>query len=963
MLSNNAPDLLVDGSPAADRTSRVLVLAAAVALLGSCLLTSPSRFSEKHHQDTSLFKHVVSGLALGGAFPTARGVEIRNLMFYSGAAVLALIAALRLVSTDRRPRASLDDLLDFRRRASSPYFWLLLLVLASVLSSVFSVSPDICKGKTVMRFLHLAWWWPLAALLAPRHAVRLAVALCTALGLTAAVGLWYYAARNAPGTRLQYPIGNELWLAACLLPGPFVLLGLFIEQLRGPRASWRWPYILGMVAALGAILAAMILTESRSGAVGFIAGAFAVLCLAARKTLRRVTLLIALCVAIGGALWMQSLRTSGVMGQRAHSIRARLNYEWPYALTLALQKPVLGWGDGAYSMLAGQYARQDQLDDPNTLSFDEWSWPGRAHNEFLQTLADLGIVGMLAFAAAIVVTLWRALQYCDRTRAETDRPTHRWIVIGLGGALVALVFEECGSPALREPGLPPIFLTVWAALWALVRSQQPAFEPVPEDKPLGNVTLRMGGVVTGIAAVILGYFAVQDWRGALARQRAVVGLAEGRYDDVITQADLAGGLMLDPFQQLLGRLHAIRGRSLKFDTILADSEAPPTDEDIAIAQQALVRLNQLTIAAPRFLQSARLRAGLSRNLSLAHQRRGESVLASEYQSACADAWERHRADEPFRLDVIAQLWMVKPEAHTLERLGWLRCFLRRGGVEPGFLQLFRRLSQREDLGRILSDLHNVAEQDLQQPSSQWRDRLAPETFRVLALANALTNRPEEAAGLAGKAIELYEKAGPRLFAAHATAIYEMVSYRFNAEPMQNIEESLDLLAWAQTIRASRVNKSTPLPGSFGRARLYLLLSAGREVEAEKQLEILDEQAATIPLPIRMAQAYVTLAGQFATVPRHAAHALNWARRATELAPKFLDGHALLVRLFLSLGEDTDGLGAAKRVIEVAGDAQTAYSHLRIAHQQFPGSPIWDELRRQYPDFPLSPAPTTQAGPG
>ena len=237
-----SPELLVDDSPAARRTSIALAVVAAIALFGNCLLTSPRAFSQAHQQDSSLLKIVVGALALtgpdssAGAFPTYRGVEIRNLFFFLGAAALALIAAFRLVSTDRRPRATGDDLLDFRRRAASPYFWWLILLLVSVLSSTFSHAPDVCKGQSIMRFLALAWWWPLAALLAPRQVARLSGALVAALGLTAAVGLWYYAERNRPGTALSYPVGNELWFGACLLPGVFVALGLFFAtpELRRP---------------------------------------------------------------------------------------------------------------------------------------------------------------------------------------------------------------------------------------------------------------------------------------------------------------------------------------------------------------------------------------------------------------------------------------------------------------------------------------------------------------------------------------------------------------------------------------------------------------------------------------------------------------------------------------------------------------------------------------------------------
>ncbi|MEE8386871.1 MAG: O-antigen ligase family protein, partial [Dehalococcoidia bacterium] len=399
MQPDSSPDLLVDGSPASRHTSTALIIVAAFALFGNCLLNSPRAFSERHHNDTSLLKPVVAALGLGGLFPTARGVEIRSLFFYTGAAALALIAAIRLASSSHRPRISGDDLLHLRRRATGPYFWWCLLLLTSVLSSFFSHAPEVCKGQTIIRFLHLAWWWPLAALLAPQHVRRLAAILLTALSLTAGLGIWYYLKRNAPGTRLQYPIGNELWLAACLLPGLFVAGGLLIGRLRVPSGGGReggppgpgvsvaalpWVRLAGLLLALGVILAALMLTRSRSAAVALVAGSFAFIAFAAGKTTRRIVVLVALLLAIGVAAWIQDLRTDGIMGRRAHSIRARLNHEWPYALTLFFGKPVVGSGDGAYALLAGQLGRNDQLDDPAVMAFNERSWIGHAHNEYLQ---------------------------------------------------------------------------------------------------------------------------------------------------------------------------------------------------------------------------------------------------------------------------------------------------------------------------------------------------------------------------------------------------------------------------------------------------------------------------------------------------------------------------------------------------------------------------------------------------
>ncbi len=977
MQPDSSTDLLVDDSPGASRTSTALILVAALALLGNCLLNSPSAFSAAHETDTSLLKPVVTALALGGAFPTARGVELHSLIFYTGAAVLALIAAIRLASSTYRPRLSGNDLLDLRRRAASPYFWWCLLLLVSVLSSYFSHAPEVCKGQTVIRFLHLAWWWPLAALVVPQHGRRLATLLLTVLGLTAALGVWYYLARNAPGTRLRHPIGNELWLAACLLPGLFVAFGLLIGRLRSPSAgnaegggqggasvgAWPMVRLAALAVAVCTIIAALYFARSRSALVGLAAGAFAFIALSLTKTVRRIVVLVALLLALGAAVWIQDLRSEGVMGRRAHSIRARLNHEWPYALTLFFSKPVAGNGDGAYALRAGQFGREDQLDDPAVMAFDERSWIGHAHNEYLQLLADLGVVGALAFVAALVLTIYRALQFCDRTRDDREAFSNRWLVIGLAGALIALAFEEGSSMAFREPGLPPIFLTVWAALWVLVRGQQRAPEPKSEDRRLGNLTLRLGGVGVGVCAVILGYFGVQDWRAARAIYETDLSLRAGDYTQAMTLGDFAAGNLLDPFRNIIAQRQAVLARSGEFARRLADSKLPPTNEDLAFAQNALGRLTQLDDAAPRFLGSARLRAELSRNLASAHRRRGESGLEREALRDALQALQQHQADEPFRIDVVELLWLAKRDGHSVERLEWLRCLLRGGGADQRFMRMFRELLDRADFVMVVNDLFNVAIEDQEQPPDKWMDPLSPETFRIAALSKALTGELEEATSLARTAVTMYQEAGPRLFAAHAAALNEMVGYDFRSSPTARTEDNLILLAEAQTILSSPAEADQALPGALGQTRLQLLLGAGREEEAQEQLAKLDPQG--VVSAEQLAESYAGLAALFANRPQHLNRAINWAQQAIRLAPDQPHAHGVLVRLLLhraALDQDATAAGrfhdqaleSARRFLELLPDRQAGLKYLGNLQAQYPASPMWAELRRLYPQLPAPP---------
>lgn len=962
------------------RISLILAGITAAALIANCLLTSPPRFSQQQREDISLLRPVVNALALGGAFPTARGVEIRNLCFYVGAALLTLLAGFRLVSARIQPSMAADDLFDLRSRAAGPLFWWGVMLMVSVVTSAFAHAPDVCKGQVIIHFLFFAWWWPLALLLAPRHVRALSAVLIGAMAATAAVGIWYFSARTEPGwvsalasmslpkLRLKYPIGNELWFGACLLPAIFIGLGLLAGHSRSGATSKHGdgdeakptptkrsrclPALLAVIVALVVIGVALFLTRSRSAAVGLAAGCVGLAFLAIPRKGRPGVVLVGLLLAIAGAWYVQHLRVAGVMGQRAHSVRARLNYEWPYALTLFFRKPIGGYGDGCYAMLAGQLARDDQLKDPSVIAVEE-DWTVHAHNEWLELLADIGLVGAVSFLLAIVMTLFVAVRFCDRLRGDSAHHAERWLAMGLAAALIGMAFEEGSDVAIRQPGFAPIFLTVWGVLWALVRSARPVAEPEHDAPRLGLAIVKLTGGVAMIAAVVLAYYGVQDWRAARARFETESRLKAGRFAEAIAWADFAGNYALDPFQKLSARMLAVRARSGAFAQRLAASDAAPSDETMDLAREARIRLHRLNLAAPRFLGVSRLAWELSLNTATAYHRRDDDQTAAEFHDNYVRWLEQNRADEPFRIGLVQRLWREKPGASPIERLTWLRCLIRRGPMDSRFLQLVRSFGRVPGAAVVMNDLLSVALQDHGRPVSQWSDQLSPETLRIAALADDWSGHPPEAVKLARQADEMYARAGGRLFAAHAAAVQELVRYEFHVDPIADTDQRLKELARAQTLLAGPTDPSAPLPDGLGQTRLRILLAAGQEREAKAQLEAMNPTDHS-PMSEQLARAYVSLAEVFAYLGRHVDLASQWARRAAQLAPDLADASDVQTRLCLQQGDDKAALVAARRFIETSPKRKQAFALLQQAEARWPGSSIWADLRRQYPDYPPSP---------
>src|SRR5690606_691734 len=118
---------------------------------------------------------------------------------------------------------------------------------------------------------------------------------------------------------------------------------------------------------------------------------------------------------------------------RDASMRVRI-YGWDYALRLAWDQPLLGHGQGGYLTLAQQMLPDDLERDPAALNP---GLMGHAHNEWLEVLADLGIIGLSLQAAVLLCTFmagWSAL------RGQAD-PWRQGALTALMASLVALTVE------------------------------------------------------------------------------------------------------------------------------------------------------------------------------------------------------------------------------------------------------------------------------------------------------------------------------------------------------------------------------------------------------------------------------------------------------------------------------------------------------------------------------------------
>ena len=204
-----------------------------------------------------------------------------------------------------------------------------------------------------------------------------------------------------------------------------VALGFAVESALHVRRSWghrRFGWVaLGDPAGVSTIrrsAAAMVLmvgllaSHSRGGLLAFGAASLALVALLRRG--RALLLPLVAAIVVIGLFWVDVGATRAAFETRG--LRQSRFALWADALRMFPQFPVLGAGFNAFGTSYTQYQ-----------TIERYEWYGEAHNEYLQALLDLGIVG----AALLAALLLRLLRGGVRAAAATP------LDAGVLGAILA----------------------------------------------------------------------------------------------------------------------------------------------------------------------------------------------------------------------------------------------------------------------------------------------------------------------------------------------------------------------------------------------------------------------------------------------------------------------------------------------------------------------------------------------
>jgi O-antigen ligase len=383
------------------------------------------------------------------ALASVAGLLFTALAFYDLAAGVALFAAFVFfeqvpgiggTSVGAVKAGGLILVLAALRRSGTPFLLKehpLLAYAAAVLaawalaSSLWAVDVSRAAGDGFRLMLGLALVFIVfAAVRQPRHARWLVWGYLGGAAAAAASGIVSPSA-NEPD-RLAGSIGDPNFLAAMLVPA--IVFAVFaLGWTREPAKRW----LLGGGIVLFTL--ALYLTQSRGGLVA-LAAAIAAAALFGGP-LRRYVIPIAAVVASVGLVYYAAFASSYAVERLTNpgggTGRADL---WSVATEVIEDHPLVGVGAGNFPVVAPQYATEPVNLPSVHLVVDT---PKVAHNTYLGVFADLGIVGLFAFAvvlfAGLALTI-RATTTFARTGHRELELLSRAVLVSLVGLLTAFVF-------------------------------------------------------------------------------------------------------------------------------------------------------------------------------------------------------------------------------------------------------------------------------------------------------------------------------------------------------------------------------------------------------------------------------------------------------------------------------------------------------------------------------------------
>jgi len=935
----------------------------------------------------SPLRAVVALLCLNYRFPTinAGDVKVYVLGFGAGLALLAVTYSIAVRprieewestddpeasesnGTDRAPHRSPTGKAHIPPLAAAQLL-VGLYLLWSLASSRWSAAPELAIGGSILLAIHFLWAFVL------RHGLNLAAAraACSIIivitGLTAIAAIWYYYGRN-PTLRAKFPFGNPNFLAACLIPGILLPLSLaghgLADALRGHRPPVVRTLLLpGAVAALAAWT--LYLTGSRGPAVGLVFGLLSIWFFCVHGRHRFVPVAAGAGVLVCTWFLFAALQGTASPAGRDATIRFRL-YAWSYAWQMFQERPVTGHGQGGFVLGGDARTIDDVLRDPTVFE----SRIEHAHNEWLEVLADLGAVGLVLIASALLLTI-RAAMLAMAARPPSD---HRWALRGLLGALVGMVVGESFGVGLRVSDVPAMFYTVLGLIWALSG-------PSPSATASWLALTRPRRIGTGVVGTVVGLATMlmtqQDFAAAGNAFRSEEQLALGNDEEAIRWAEAAGG-RLSPHRALinlyrLSEAHMSAAKRLQDRAIEREARAardePPNPSLVALAQSdrqasdehaklGSHALKELVARSPGYLNHGWVEYLLNMiqaDNAVARNDRREADLRARNAAA---AIERELSRQPFDpWMAVSYAEVARGSLDPAELIEVLARPLRYKGGGREYAGLLAELAGTPGFTEAMASAAREAQAAVMLPTSEnypvdAGQRWAPEKLRLAAMLHFQRGDYDGARELLERAAMGYDRLPPSAAIGAASCNAELAECRFYSEPREAVSA---LVAASRAIALAPASEAGKALVIAVKQRMIDYFLAGDDEESARRLLVATGPSTVSDAVIdgelglryrRMLESLLLRRRDAWFLPKSAGdlvpHLQRWAGRAIALNPRDHLSHYLAADLAFHGGDEEAAALHLRQALEAGLSPADACRFLSVAREKKPNSPALESL--------------------
>lgn len=941
----------------------VMVCLVGATVVGSCLLTSgptSALESTKDWHEESALRAIVHVLNLNYAQTTAVGNEIKTLVFGIGAALSMMAFGIsRAMPPVTQDDVSSDDeiivesgetsaSIPLARRQLPPLavaqVLMVLYVLWSFASTQWSSAPDLALGGSVLLAIGVLWALALGRGLNRPTANVGGYVLMGACVVTGVMAIAYFDQRNSI-RRASYPLGNPLFLAACMIPGLMLAVGVFAGACDAMRRRF---HLRNVLVAVLCVLSAVVIvwtiriTGARGGVLAAAVGLVVVIFAMAH---RRTRLLLAVGAIVGSALalWLYVLPQLSAASDtgRDASLRSRA-YAWAYAEDLINRAPFIGHGQGGFTRLGDASATQDVHADPLALN----ARIAHAHNEWLEVWSDLGAVGLMLVLTALGSTVWAALIAIP----HLPNKAWRWTLAALLASLVALFIEECADVGLRIAGLPTVFYTVLGLVWALSRKP----DDVTAHRTMHPGLKRVGSglcIVVGAALLVV---SLGDFRSARAYFDVAAAVQNRAFDDATRLANEACRWTLNPDRRLIAisqrcqtYLYIAREYQTSFldrtqrakqDDILdrnliqlAKIDRQKSEAYIALARDAWM---DLVRRSPDYWDAGWLEMRLWQLRGVFAVADEDQELASRAQNAASDALLRELKRRPFDpIIALSYAQLVGDRVPVADRFEIIAVPLRHASIPPEYSEYLATISNvpgfdNQVLPMDLSRLGGDRKTADQYP-------FLPEELRLAANIHFMRDHYALALKTAEAALRWYDWLVPTGAMGKAACLHEIGDYQFFSEPakwkdaLKQASRALDILP-----------SSTPgrqLKFDILNSMITYDLAGNDEAAAANLLRELSPGITAGMIDVELGDRYAVLCTNLIRRDRrdYPADFEKWVQRATELHPSNELAWRLKAQVAFEHGHLKDATDYLRRAIAHRANPRVVYAFVRLALNDHP----------------------------